>query len=282
MGKTLERQALDCIGKDWSKSSATREKLLANVGDFTRFVQDKFGLERIINLKPGHVEAYAQNLQQRGLSASDRANKMTAVRQVADSIGKQNIVARKNKEYGIERVRINPQPVNSEKLDVIRGKLRDKADRGDKIALMMITADMLRKAFGLRAKESLMSKDVTEESGKLFLVVEGAKGGRPRSLEVKNDAQLCAVQQVKETSRLVGSGTGRIIPPNMTLKQAYDAQRNEWRTLGGTRAAEANMHGERHSVARELNAAGVPKTEIMRELGHGETRSPAAYLGKNS
>ena len=200
----------------------------------------------------------------RGLAPSTIANKMTAVREIVASIGKKNIVARENVAYGIERVRINPQSVDQAKLEEIRAVLQSRADRGELAAKMMIAADSLRTNFGLRAKESLMSKDIIEKNGIMYLVVEGSKGGRPRELAVNNEAKLKAVQLVRETSKSHGSGTGRIIPPNMTLKQAYNKQRNEWRALGGTRKNRGNMHGERHVHAREMRIRGASKAEIER------------------
>lgn len=282
MGKheSLASQALARIGKDWSKSSLTREKLLSNTKEFARHVASSYGLERIDHLKPGHIQSYVNSLHERGLSPSTMADKMTAVRVIAAAIGKQNIVERHNADYGIQRDRINPQAVNHERLVEVRQAIAARADQGDKIARMVRAADGLRVAFGLRAKESLMSSKVEIRNGKQYLTIEGAKGGRPRELEARTDAQVKALQAVAETARDVGSGTGRIIPPNMSLKQAYDAQRNLWRECGGTRAAGANMHGERHSYARERDAEGAEKSAIMSELGHGEDRSPSAYLGK--
>ena len=275
--KSLERQALDTMGKNWGKSSDTRLKLLHNVAQFTLFVQNRYHLEKLGNLKPGMIAAYASAMITQGLAPATMANRMTAVREVCAAIGKQGICSRENKTYGIERDRINPQQVNQGKLDEIRATLRDRASTGDRVATMMLAADSLRGAFGLRAKESLLSKDVTEKAGKLLLVVEGAKGGRPRELEVRTKEQLKAVQLVAETAKVLGSGTGRIIPPEMSLRQAYDTQRNEWRALGGTRASSANMHGERHAHARGMAADGATRGEIMLDLGHGEDRSPASY-----
>jgi len=206
------------------------------------------------------------------------ADKMTAVRTIACSIGKQNIVERHNAAYGIERVRINPQAVNHDRLLEVREAISARADQGDRIALMVRAADSLRVAFGLRAKESLMSNRIEIRDGRTFLHVEGSKGGRPRELQVRTESQMKAVQLVAETARTLGSGTGRILPINMTLKQAYDAQRNLWRQCGGTRAAGANMHGERHGYARGRDAQGAARSVIMSELGHGEDRSPSAYL----
>lgn len=282
MGKqrSLASQALARIGKDWSKSSLTREKLLSNTKEFATYVAKAFGLERIDNLKPGHIKSYVESMHERQLSASTMADKMTAVRTIACSIGKQNIVERHNAAYGIERSRINPQVVNHDRLMEVRETLAARAEQGDRIARMVMAADSLRASFGLRAKESLMTSRVEMRDGRLFLQVEGAKGGRPRELEARTEDQIRAVQLAAETARALGSGTGRIIPGNMTLKQAYDAQRNLWRQCGGNRACGTNMHGERHSYARGRVEEGAARSAILSELGHGEDRSLSAYLEK--
>lgn len=281
MGKfgSLASQALARVGKDWSKSSLTREKLLSNVRDFATSVAKSYGLEKIEQLKPGHIETYVKSLHDRGLAASTMAGKMTAVREVCRSIGKQNIVQKCNAAYQIERVRVNPQVVNHDHLVEVRQGISMRADQGDKVAQMARAADALRSEFGLRAKESLLSSKVETRAGKLYLSVEGAKGGRPRELEARTEGQVRAVQLVLETSKAVGSATGRIIPPGLSLKQAYDAQRNLWRACGGTRSAGANMHGERHGYARSRHEEGASNQKLMAELGHGEDRSPSAYLG---
>lgn len=282
MGKTLERQSLDHLGKNWSKASLTREKLHGNVREFSRFVEEKYGLEKIENLKPHMVKAYVSALHERGLADSTKADKMTALRVLAESVGKRNIVGRHNSDYGVERVRINPQVVDNERLVEVRQVIAERADQGDPVARMVLAADALRSEFGLRAKESLLSSKVEEKGGKLFLTIEGAKGGRPREMEVRTEGQHYAIQMVSEAAKASGSGTGRMIPPNMSLKQAYDAQRNLWAKCGGTRAVGANMHGERHGYTRARDAEGTAKEQIMVELGHSEDRSPSAYLGKNS
>lgn len=116
------------------------------------------------------------------------------------------------------------------------------------------------------------TKDLIEKGGKTYLVIEGAKNGRPRELVVDSEAKLHAVQLVAETSKALGSGTGRIMPPEMSLKESYDAQRNTWRALGGTRENDANMHGERHQLARDMDNEGASHGEVMDTLGHGEGR----------
>lgn len=112
---------------------------------------------------------------------------MTAVRLMAQAVGKANIVARENAAYGISRAgtRCNPIQTNSERLPEIRAAITTRAEAGDRVALMMRAADALRQEFGLRAKESLLSSKVIERDGVRYMSVEGAKGGRPREREVR-------------------------------------------------------------------------------------------------
>jgi len=270
-------QALATIGKDWSGASETREAHLQATKDFASFAQDKFALESIKNLKPNHVESYVADMKERGLSNGTMCNRMTAVRELAEAIGKRNIVERENSEYGINRgTRQNPVLQNTEKLNEIRATIAERANAGDRVAMMCHAAAELRDAFGLRAKESLMSSKLV--AGIQSLIVEGAKGGRERILPPMNERQIQAAVQIALVSKALGSGTGRIIPPKMSLKQAYNAQRTLWRELGGTRENRANMHTSRHAVAQEMHATGTPNGEIMERLGHSSDRSPFCYI----
>lgn len=276
--KSLAVQALERVGKNWSKASLTREALLQHVKCFARFVEKRFGLEKLENLKPGHISSYVTDMQKQGLSPGTMANRMSAVRQLASAIGKANIVCRTNAEYGINRVRTNPVVANRAGIEQIKATLAERAQQGDRVAMMAHAASLLRDAFGLRAKESIMSSWLIMHEGRLYLRIEGAKGGRVRDLEVRTPEQLNAAHQIDAVATALGSGTGRIIPPEMTLKQAYDAQRSVWRELGGNRLDRTNMHAQRHDRFQRMHKEGASKQEIMKEAGHGEDRSPGAYL----
>lgn len=59
-------------GKNWSKSSLTREKLPSTVREFSRFVEAQYGLEKLKDLKPHMVKAYVSAMQERGLGRAER------------------------------------------------------------------------------------------------------------------------------------------------------------------------------------------------------------------
>jgi len=278
--KSLSSQAVEAIGKNHRVAKLTREAKLQHVKQFAQFVQDRFAMEKIQTLKPGHVQAFVEHLKSNGLKPGSINNRMTAVRAVCKAIGKANIVQRDNKAYGLVRDRMNPVLANNDRVDQIRAELAARAGQGDRIAMMMNAAAELRDAFGLRAKESLMSSKLVDTAKGIALQVEGAKGGRPRELEVRTDAQLRAVQLVSEVSKALGSGTARIIPPELTLKQAYNIQRYQWSKLGGVKNAASHMHAQRHERFQEMKREGASNKEIMREAGHGEDRSPGHYIPK--
>ena len=163
---------------------------------------------------------------------------------------------------------------NTEQAASIREALEQMAKTGDKVAMMAAAASDMREAFGLRTKESLMSSRV--EGG--HLVVEGTKGGRPRVLEIRTEAQITAVSKLQATSEALGSGTGRIIPPDMTLKQAYGAQRDLLHRLGATKANRCNPHASRHNYAQTRVSEGTSKTQVAEELGHGRDEVVGYYV----
>ncbi|MFH1028436.1 MAG: phage integrase N-terminal domain-containing protein [Pseudomonadota bacterium] len=277
--KPLSVQALERIGKDWSVGSKTREGHLQHTKDFANHVSQRFAMEDIQNLKPKHVESYVQHMKDEKLDNGTMCNRMAAVRTLVNAIGKGNIVARDNKAYGIARgSRQKPIIADQRRVDGIRQVLADRANAGDRVAMMCHAAAELREAFGLRPQESLLSSKLVETPKGIALRVEGAKGGRPRDLRIGNESQLRAVQIVAQVSQALGSGTARIIPPEMSLGQAYNAQRTLWRELGGTKSSAANMHVSRHTTAQVMNAQGYSKGEIMAWLGHGEDRSPFCYI----
>jgi site-specific recombinase XerC len=277
--KPLSSQALERIGKNWGVSSATREARLQHTKDFCKFVSKEFALENVKNLKPNHVQSYVQHMKDAGLDNGTMCNRMAAVRTLAEAVGKGNIVAIKNEAYGIARgSRQNPIIANQSEVDRIRTTLTELANTGNRIAMMCHAAAELRDAFGLRSKESLMSSKLVDTPNGVALRIEGAKGGRVRDLRVGNADQLRAVQQLAQVSQALGSATGRIIPPEMSLEKAYNAQRTLWRELGGTKKVAAHMHSARHTTAQTMSAEGYTKGEIMAWLGHGEDRSPFCYI----
>lgn len=265
----LFNQALNHIGKNWSKSSLTREKLINNIRHIAYFMADQ-GLQHIRHMKTKHVFRFIDGLKGKGLAPSTMQNYATALRLLARNIGKPHIVPEKNEDLGIVRNdRYKPITANREKLVHIREQLAQQDER-------LLAAYDLRTAFGLRAKESLLSHQVAEREGRFYLVVQGAKGGRTRYMPIENEQQAQAVKQVQ---RIISeSGTKSLIPPDQTLKEYYNYQRNTLYALGARRSDGSSMHSQRHSFAQGEIAAGKSKAEVQNKLGHGEDRTLKHYV----
>ncbi len=278
--KSLSSQALQKLGKGWVGASETREAKLQEINRFTNYVEKTFGLQDIHNLKPGHINAYADSIRGE-VSPRTGANYMAYVRDVCHAIGKPGICARDNAAYGFGGVaRQNPQQLNVAKVAEINSVINARAAAGDRVALMMSAAADMRPVFGLRHKEALMSCKTIMINGKPHLVVEGAKTGKPRVVGIETEAQRNALTKVAETAATLGNGNGRIMPPELSLKQALQAESREWHKLGGTREAKASMHIARHDFVQKERAAGKSKEQINVAIGHGNGRSIGSYSEK--
>lgn len=276
MAKSLVTQALETIGKRWDLAQSTRNGQLQHTAAFAKFCASKYGLDRIGGLKPHMVKEYVKSMQERGVKGRSIANHLSAVRTLAHAIGKANIVARENKAYISKCTRMNPIVQNYEKVMEIRTALQERAENGDRTAMMMQAAAALRDTFGLRAEESLMSSKVKENR----LSIEGTKGGRPRALEIRTQEQRAAIELLHKTAELLGSTTGRIIPPELNLKQAMNIQRIQWARLGGTKANKAHMHAARHAYAQRRLSEGATRMQVSLELGHGRIEITGNYSPK--
>ena len=280
MGKGLYQQALDLMGKGWDKSALTHTAFKSDMRQITAFLKERYGLERIEHVKPHMVTSHIKTWQEAGYSASHLQGIATAWRPVARSVGKQNIVPRTNAELGISRPnadRYKPKEANHDKLAAIRAVLVERGASSPKDRALLAAHD-LRQTFGLRAKESLMSNRVVDRHGRKYLQIEGAKGGRPRELELRSPEQARAVDRVREVARELGNAQGRIIPPQMTLKQFYDYQRNTLRALGASRADGSNAHSQRHGFAQQRLAETGNRSQVATELGHGRDEVVSHYI----
>jgi site-specific recombinase XerD len=236
-------------------------------------IEKKFGLEKIENLKTKHIVAILEDMKN-NKSASTLESYASAGRELARAIGKANLLPRDNASLGISRPnsdRCRPvAPAEPERMAEIRALL---AARGEWLAL----AHDLRSQFGLRAKESLLSVEVMRHpDGREALAVRGAKGGRPREIPIRTDAQRSVVEAVQRY--VAEHGQRSLIPPGMALEQAYRLQRDALSQAGARRADGTHAHAQRHAYAQRRIAEGASAAEVMQELGHGREDVIAAYV----
>ena len=257
----------------------TISKHLGNAARIGEFLDNKYGLEHLENLKTKHVDAFVANMQERGLSMSTQASYMSTLRQIANDINKQNIVARTNKEYDISRAGTRLQPIVADKdaLESIKDQLYQ---RGEWLGL----AAELREQFGLRSGESIQyhGNVTTHADGTQSLSLsrmDGTKGSRPREVPIRTETQKNLVSRVQ--NYIKKSGGQSLMLPNMSRAQAYAAQRNALRELGAMRATQTNAHALRHAYAQErIINDGVTRSGVAEELGHGREDVVSHYVSK--
>lgn len=276
MGKhtdKLKHEARGVIGKNWSGGSLTREKLLGNLDRISEFAAAK-GYQHMSQIGGRFVTDFFEHLKAEGRSSSTISGYATAMRTLAGAIGKANIVPRGNESLGGSRAgtRLQPKEPDIGKLLDVREKLYSRAE-------WLGIAHDVRAAFGVRAKESLLTRTTfVDDRGRTLLKVEGTKGGRPRNLTVDTPEKGSVVARLRE--HLAATGGRSLIPGTMSLKEAYNFQKNSLHRLGATKVNHANAHLARHAYAQALKEAGVERAAIAEDLGHGRIDVISHYCKK--
>jgi hypothetical protein len=274
--KDLAYQATHCIGKERHVGDKTHTEHLGSLERVGNWLQDKYGLDNIKNMKTHMVQSFFR--EHAHLASSTLEKYATAFRLIAESIGKANIVPRSNKELGGRKAaeRYAPKIGDAGKLEAIRGNLATLAARDPDKRYLLAAHDM-RQAFGLRAAESLASCKVVQRGGKQYLEPSMTKGGRSREIEVKTAAQRDAVAAVRTLACEYGKPSGSMLPPTKSWRQCYDQQKNIMSKLGATKAQNAHMHVNRHDWAREQLKRGESRKFTAEALGHGREEVVGHY-----
>lgn len=270
----LAWQAFRLLGKNRRCSKETREDMLGCIGRIAR-AMERYGLNSIRDIKPGHVQRYFAELKGAGLSESRMANHASAMRKLCHVIGKADVVP-SNRVLGCSRSQANRTKHADERMDTAKvAEVYAKLSEPNQIAYLMA------KVFALRQKETLLSFKTTEKDGSTWLVVEGAKGGRPRLVPVDNDEQR---EVLARNHAYRASHGGKLVDEQKSLLQGIRSLQNELAAAGATRTSGANMHTLRREwiIVRCERIAAAPEEEqlnmrksLMEAVGHSRdaTRS---------
>lgn len=275
LGK-LEFQATFVVGKLRRGSSITRNDTLNCLARIGRTMQ-RYGLNSIKDIKPAHVERYFAELRNGGMSPGRMANHASAMRLMCRMIGKSEVVPT-NRELGCSRTVANRTKNADVRLDINKAaEVREQLSGNNQIA-----CDMARE-FGLRQKETLLSHKTVEHDGMAYLVVEGAKGGRPRQVPITTQEQ----QEVLARNEAYRSTHGgKLIDTDKSLKQGLKQLQNELAAAGAGRNSRANMHTLRREWIIEQCQAILagPEAErdkliadLVEQVGHGRQEVLSAY-----
>jgi hypothetical protein len=240
------------------------------------------------SLKPKHVEALLERWKAEDISAGTMKNRLAALRWWAEKIGKENVVARENDAYGVERRQF---VTNQDK-----GKDLDPAQVNSVTSPYVAMSLRLQEAFGLRREESIKIRPAWADQGNVLRLMDSwTKGGRYREIPLGTEAQRAVLIEAKKLA-----AGGSLIPVESTYREQLNAFRAECKRVGIN-----GVHGLRHRYAQaryvektgwECPARGGPtakqltpeqrsidqraRLEISLELGHGRAQITAIYLGR--
>lgn len=240
------------------------------------------------SLRPKHVEVLLQQWRADGVSAGTMKNRMSAMRWGALEIGKDNIIARDNGSYDIDRSTFGTNISKAKVLDDAR-----LAKITDAYTAMSLR---LQAAFGLRREEGIKIVPAWADGGdRLKLKDTWTKGGTYREIAIRTPEQRTVLNEAK---RLAAGGS--LIPSN----QSYRDQLQRFRTRCD-KVGIHGVHGMRHNYAQERNrqltgwqspARGGPRSSqlgseqwqrdlsahllLSEEMGYGREQITAVYLGR--
>jgi integrase len=289
--RTLNRDFKLMCQRNRDGSFATqhdRERLLTMMAN--QLHEDGFKNLRAQGLRTKHVDHLVSRWQTEGASSGTMKNRMSALRWVAEKIGKENIVARDNAAYGIADRRYVTNESKAKELD--QGKLDRVSDPYTAMSLR------LQEAFGLRREEGIKIQPGWADRGDvLALKSTWTKGGKERDIPIRNETQRDLLNQAKALA-----GKGSLIPTEMSYRDQLNRFKAQTAFAGIDR-----VHGFRHAYAQaryvELTgwkapAAGGPTSKqlspeqktidrqarltISRELGHEREQITAVYLGQSA
>jgi len=272
----LEWEARFVIGKQRRGASVTRKDRLNCLGAIGRAMQ-KYGLNSIKDIKPAHVGRYFAELRGKGLSEGRIANHASAMRCLCSMMGKSEIVP-SNRELGCARSDANRTKHADERVDLTKSaEVRERLTPPNRIAYDMA------KQFGLRQKESLLSHKAVGRDGVDYLVVAGAKGGRPREVPITTPEQR---KLLELNNAYRANNDGKLISADKSLKQGIKQLQNELGAAGATRSSGSNMHALRREwiIERCQHILNAPKSarhgmimKLVKSVGHGRMGVISAY-----
>src|SRR5713226_4313205 len=213
-------------------TQADREHVLALIAD--QLHEMGFRHMNAHSLKPKHVEKLVERWLAEELSPGTIKNRMSALRWLAQKIGKENIVERTNAAYGIpDRVYVSNH---------------DKAKELDMIQLAQIRTPharislRLQAAFGLRREASIKIVPARADRGDcLVLKASWNKGGREIVVPIRTPEQ----RQLLDEAKALAKGKSLVAPGYRTYYAYLKHFRAECERVGIN-----GVHGYRHRYAQ--------------------------------
>lgn len=259
-----------------------------------------FTLESPHNLQQRHVRALAKSWEERGLSASTIANRISALRALSIWIGKKGMIQKAADFVSNPSVVHRSQASTEDKSWTATGidipALIGMIEQYDpRVGLQL----RLMKAFGLRRKEAVMFRPLKADLGLGIRVRDGTKGGRERLIPIETPEQREILDFAKSKVKKVNEHIGH---PDLNLEQAIRRFNYVLERFGVTKnGLGITSHGLRHQHLNDLyeRITGAPapvrsgsltadidqlthdiaRARVSQEAGHNRLGITSAYIG---
>jgi site-specific recombinase XerC len=275
----LQDQLISIYSRNREDSHATQRKRAWCLGAAARALTERFGLQKLDNLKQKHVQYLVERWKETDTGRRSIEEKLTYLRWMLGKIGKQNLLPKTNREIGVE-----PGPRHTR-----AGKVITNERLGEILAAIpdprIQAAVLLARHLGLRFKEAMLFRPGRDWDGERVWIKRGSKGGRPRYLFVHNEVQ----KEVLEVSRKLASKQGALIPAECPT---YESWRQHvysiLREAGVGRETDTTFHDLRRTYVVErmdelINEQGLDPERaaelVAREVGHSRTEVMRWYVG---
>ncbi|MRV75524.1 integrase [Duganella sp. FT92W] len=267
-------------------TQADRERLLTLCAN--DLAQRGFQHLNADSLKPKHVAALLDKWKQDGVSTGTLENRMSALRWRAEKVGKENVIACSNAEYGIDKRVFVTNVSKAKVLDA--DMLARVTDPYTRMSLQ------LQAAFGLRREESIKIQPVWADGGSFLRLQQSwTKGGKYREVPVTTAQQRAVLDAAKALA-----GKGSLIPAELRYRDQLNLFRAQC-----DKASIHGVHGLRHEYAQrryaELTGWPCPasggstskqlteadkqadqkaRLKLSTEMGHFREQVTSIYLGR--
>jgi len=250
--RELEEQLVKVFKQHPENSKATRRDRETDLRQSVRILCEKFGLQRLRNIKPKHIEFLKDEWQGRGLAAGTQHNKISNLRWLAEKLGKTRLIPPSNSEAGIEKRTRHARAGKSLPLEKIKEVL-DKLDGVKDKAIVL-----MGRQFAMRFKEAALFRPNRDVNGNMLWIKRGTKGGRPRYIWLVRPQQHELLEALR---KMVQGRNGNLVDRDKTWEQ--------WRQAAYGRLREAGLSREKDEVFHDLRRTWADEEfKRLRDKGH--------------
>jgi len=278
--KKLEHEARRVVARyRGCGASLTKKAHLDRAQQFGKFCAHA-GLNSMEHIGLKIVQKYMQSLKDQGLGNSALSNHASTIRIIAARVGKPDMIPKSNKQaFGFCRSldqRMQPIVRNDAERDAAARFSEKIVAYGRTETTWAALAYRMTQEFGLRRQEALRSSQIIERDGRQYLKVEGAKGGRPRQVEITTDVQRKLITEVH--AHIKENHGKSLMPKDLNQKQAVQNYSNIVHRAGGTKREKLHSHANRHQDLQDQAKAGATPRERALRSGHNREEVDGHYV----